>query len=324
MRAIIVRRTGAPDVLEQCDIPIPEPGPGEVRIRQHAIGINRRDALIRAGIYKRPLPLIPGIEGAGIIDAVGPSVSNLKIGDRAVYYVPDRLGAYAESHAVPADRVVALSADVSFEQAVSVFDHGLTAHYLTHDTFTVEPGQRVLVQAAAGGVGSLIVQMAKRSGAIVYGTVSTPEKAKRVRSLGADEVILYRDTDVVEAIKRLTDGRGVHVVYDSTGKETVRGSIRCLARRGMLVLYGQSSGPVESISPAELADGGSLFFTRPHLIDHITPWEQLKRRSDEVFGWLVKGELSAEIGGTYRFDAVASAHLRLEDRAAWGKLILLP
>lgn len=324
MRAIVVRRTGGPDVLESCDIDVPDPGAGEVRVRLSAIGVNRRDALIRAGIYKRPLPLIPGIEGAGIVDAVGPGVTRWRTGDRVVYYVPDRLGAYAELHVVPADRVVALPAAVSFEQAVSVFDHGLTAHYLTTDTFPLKPGHRVLVQAAAGGVGSLIVQMAKRLGATVYGTVSSLEKAQRVRRLGADDVILYQQTDVVEAVAKLTGGEGVHVVYDSAGKDTIRGSIHCLTRRGMLVLYGQSSGPVEAISPAELADRGSLYFTRPHLIDHITPWDQLKRRSDDVFDWLVRGELSVAVGGTYGFDAVADAHSRLEDRSAWGKLILTP
>jgi NADPH2:quinone reductase len=268
--------------------------------------------------------LVPGIEGAGIIDAVGEGATRWRAGQRVVYYVPDRLGAYAEAQVVPADRAVQLPDALSFQQAVSVFDHGLTAHYLTSSTFPIQPGHRVLVQAAAGGVGSLIVQMAKRFGATVYGTVSSVEKADAIRQLGADAAILYRETDVGKAIHRLTDGEGVHVVYDSTGKDTIQTSVECLARRGMLVLYGQSSGPVSSIDPAQLADHGSLFFTRPHLLDHITPWTELKRRSDDIFDWLLKDEITVTIGGVFDFESVAAAHRRLEDRTVWGKLILAP
>lgn len=324
IQALIVRKHGGPDVFERGEIELPEPGHGEIRVRLQAIGINRRDALIRAGIYKRPLPLIPGIEGAGFVDAVGEGVASWRVGQRVVYYVPDRLGAYAEAQVVPADRAVELPDAMSFQHAVSIFDHALTAHYLTTSTFPLRPGHRVLVQAAAGGVGSLIVQMAKRFGAKVYGTVSSPEKASLIKRLGADEAILYRDTDTVEAVERMTAREGVHVVYDSTGKDTIEASLRCLSTRGMLVLYGQSSGPVRSIDPAELADHGSLFFTRPHLLDHITPWAQLKQRSDEIFAWSLNGELTVEVGGIFNFDGIAAAHRRLEDRSVWGKLILVP
>jgi len=320
----MVRRHGGPEVLEPVDVPLPEPAAGQVRIALQAIGINRRDAFIRAGIYKRDLPLIPGIEGAGVIDAIGSGVAGRNIGDRVVYYVPDLLGAYAEYHVVPVDRLVRLPEQMSFQDAAAIFDHGLTAHYLSTTTFPLQKGHRILVHAAAGGVGSLLLQFAKRLGATVFGTVSTPRKADYIKSLGADEAILYRDSDFVAAIMKLTDGQGVHAVYDSVGKDTVAGSVRCLAKRGMLILYGQSSGPVDSIAPAALADQGSLYFTRPHLLDHIDTPEELDRRSQDIFSWYLRGDVKVTIDHVYPFAAVAEAHRRLEDRARSGKILLIP
>ena len=324
MKAIMVRRHGGPEVLEPVDVPLPEPAVGQVRIALRAIGINRRDAFIRAGIYKRDLPLIPGIEGAGVIDAIGSGVAGWNIGDRVVYYVPDLLGAYAEYHVVPVDRLVRLPEQMSFQDAAAIFDHGLTAHYLSTTTFPLQKGHRILVHAAAGGVGSLLLQFAKRLGATVFGTVSTPRKADYIKSLGADEAILYRDSDFVAAIMKLTNGQGVHAVYYSVGKDTVAGSVRCLAKRGMLILYGQSSGPVDSIAPAALADQVSLYFTRPHLLDHIDTPEELDRRSQDIFSWYLRGDVKVTIDHVYPFAAVGEAHRRLEDRARSGKILLIP
>jgi len=320
----MVRRHGGPEVLELEDVPAPEAGAGEVRVALRAIGVNGRDALIRAGTYRRDLPLIPGIEGAGIVDDIGPDVIGWRAGDRVVYYVPDRLGAYAEYQAVPAARMARLPDALSFEDAASVFDHGLTAHYLATTTFPLGEGHRVLVHGAAGGVASLLVQVAKRRGATVYGTVSTERKADYIRALGADAAILYRDTDFAGAVRDLTGGAGVNVVYDSVGKDTVAGSIRCLATRGMLVLYGQSSGPVETIRPAALADAGSLYFTRPHLLDHIDAPEELARRSRDIFDWFLRGEIAATIDRVYPLADAAAAHRRLAERDRTGKILLVP
>lgn len=324
MKAIVVRRHGGPEVLEPAELPQPRPGAGEVRVAVRAIGVNRRDAFIRAGSYPRDLPLIPGIEGAGVVDEPGPGVTGWRAGERVAWYVPDRLGAYAEYQAVPAERLVALPDALSFEDAAAIFDHGLTAHYLSETTFPIRPGHRVLVHAAAGGVGALLLQFAKRRGAVVYGTVSTPEKASFITRLGADAAILYRDADFAAEVLRLTGGHGVDAVYDSVGRDTVAGSVRCLARRAMLVLYGQSSGPVTSIDPALLADQGSVYFTRPHLLDHIGTAEELARRSGELFDMFLRGGLTATIDRTYPLAEAAAAHRRIEDRARWGKVLLIP
>lgn len=306
------------------DVPVPEPGSGQVRVALRVIGVNRRDAFIRSGVYKRDLPLVPGIEGAGVIDALGSGVSGWSVGDRVVYYVPDRLGAYADYQAVPIDRLVKLPDGLSFQEAAAIFDHGLTAHYLSTTTFPVQTGHRVLVHSAAGGVGSLLLQFAKRWGATVFGTVSTSRKAELIKSLGADEAILYRDEDFVSTVEKLTNGKGVHAVFDSVGKDTAAGSVRCLMKRGMLVLYGQSSGPVKSIDPAVLADQGSVYFTRPHLLDHIDTPDELNRRSRDIFSWFLNGEISVAIDQAYPFSDVAEAHRALDDRARSGKILLIP
>jgi NADPH:quinone reductase len=324
LKAVLVREHGGPEVLEYAELPVPEPGAGQVGVCLKAIGVNRRDAFIRAGTYKRALPLVPGIEGAGLVEGVGPGVTGWAIGDRVAYYVAEILGAYAEYQVVPANRLVKLPAGLSFQDAAAIFDHGLTAHYLSTSTFPLRKGHRVLIQAAAGGVGCLLTQFARRFGATVYGTVSTPEKADLIKKMGAHEAILYGDTDFVEAIRALTNGQGVHVVYDSVGKDTIQGSIRCLTKRGTLVLYGQSSGPVTAINPTELADAGSLFFTRPHLAHHIASQEELDRRSQDIFSWYLQGELSLNVDKLYPLSEVVEAHRRLEDRSRAGKILLIP
>jgi NADPH2:quinone reductase len=315
VKAVIVRHHGGPEVLELTDVPDPVAGPGEVLCAVRAIGINRRDAFIREGLYPRDLPLVPGIEAAGVV---------AETGERVIWYVPDRLGAYAEYQAVPADRLVRIPDALSFEDAAAVFDHGLTAHYLTTDTFPLRTGHRTLVHAAAGGVASLVLQCAKRAGTTVYGTVSTPEKAAMITALGADEAINYRETDFVDAVMDLTDGQGVDVVYDSVGKGTIEGSIACVKKRGMMVLYGAAGGPVKSIDPTALADRGSIFFTRPHLIDHIDTPGALARRSRDIFDWFAAGEITAHVDRVYPLSDVVEAHCRLEDRNRWGKILLTP
>ena len=243
MKAVLIRKHGGPEVLEYVELPCPEPGEGQVRVRIKAIGLNRRDAFIRTGIYNRALPLIPGIEAAGIVDDVGAGVSGWAIADRVVYYAGDTLGAYAEYQVVAANRLVRLPAELSFQDAAAIFDHGLTAHYLSTSTFPLRKGHRVLIHAAAGGVGSLLTQFAKRAGAIVYGTVSTTEKALLIKTLGADDSILYTESDCVAAVQAFTGGEGVDVVYDSVGIDTI--STRCtLCRRSQTRIAVLRTGPV--------------------------------------------------------------------------------
>ncbi len=324
MKAILVRKHGGPEVLEYTDVPLPHPAAGQVRVCIKAIGINRRDAFIRAGTYPRALPLTPGIEAAGVVEAVGAGVKGWAGGDRVVYYVPDTLGAYAEFQVVAASRLVRLPQALTFQDAAAIFDHGLTAHYLSASTFSLRKGHRVLIHAAAGGVGSLLVQMAKRAGAIVYGTVSTLEKSLFIKQIGVFESILYRETDFVDAVKNFTGGEGVDVVYDSVGKDTIQGSMRCLKPRGTLVLYGQSSGEVASIKPTALADAGSLFFTRPHLAHHIATPEALSVRSQDIFSWFLNGDISVKINRVYSLRDAVDAHRRLDDRSTFGKILLSP
>jgi len=324
VKAIVVRQHGGPDVLDYADVPMPNPAAGQVRVCIKAIGVNRRDAFIRSGIYPRRLPLTPGIEASGVVDAVGADVTGWGEGDRVVYYVPDVLGAYAEYQTVAAHRLVRLPEALSYQDAAAIFDHGLTAHYLTTSTFPLRKGHRVLIHAAAGGVGSLLVQLAKRAGATVMGTVSTPEKSLIINRLGCDHAILYRRVDFVGAVKEYTGGAGVDVVYDSVGIDTIHGSVRCLTPRGTLVLYGQSSGEVTSINPAALADAGSLFFTRPHLAHHIATPEALRSRSADIFSWFLNGEMSVTINRVYSLANAADAHRRLDDRSCFGKILLIP
>ncbi len=322
MKAIRIQQFGGPEVLRYEDIAIPEPGEGAVRIKIEAIGINFADVYQRDGRYGMTLPFTLGQEAAGVVDAVGPGVSEVKTGDRVAYtLVP---GSYAEYAVVPAGRLVAIPESVTTQQAAAVILQGLTAHYLTHSTYPLKSGETALIHAAAGGVGLLLVQVAKRLGARVIGTVSTEEKARLAKEAGADQVILYTQKDFEQETKRLTNGKGVDVVYDSVGKTTFEKSLNCLRPRGYLVLFGQSSGPAPAIDPQILNPKGSLFLTRPTLNHYIAHRAELMERAAALFNWVRKGELKVCIDKTFPLAQAADAHRYLESRASKGKLLLLP
>lgn len=321
MKAIRIPRFGDHEVLSYEDVPLPEPKAGEVRVKQVAIGVNFMDIYVRQGQYPYQPPVIPGSEGSGIIDAVGEGVTELKVGDRVAYArVP---GAYAEYVVSSPASLVAVPEGITLEQAAAVMLQGTTAHYLTTSTYRLQPGDTVLVHAAAGGVGLLLTQVAKRRGARVIGTVSTDEKADLARSNGIDEVINYTQENFAEAIKRLTNGKGVNVVYDSVGKETFDGSLNSLCPRGYLVLYGQSSGPVPPIDPRRL-NNGSLFLTRPTLVNYLATREELLQRSGDVFAWMAAGTLRVRIDRSFPLTQAAAAHQYLEGRQSKGKVLLVP
>lgn len=322
MKAIRIHETGGPDVLRYEDVPTPTPGAGEVLIRLEAIGLNYIDIYYRTGLYKSPLPFIPGREGAGVVVAVGPEVQDFQVGDRGAYTgVP---GAYAEYAVVPAWRLVKLPEALDTKAGAAAMLQGMTAHYLTHATYPLKAGETALVHAAAGGVGLLLVQMAKRLGAQVFGTVSTEAKAQRAQEAGADAVILYTEQDFEVEVKRLTDGRGVNVVYDSVGRTTFAKSLHVLAPRGYLVLFGQSSGPVPPLDPAVLSEKGSLFLTRPTLAHYTATREELLQRAGDVLGWVASGQLKLRIDQMLPLSEAAEAHRRLEGRQTTGKVLLLP
>jgi NADPH:quinone reductase len=320
MKAIVVERFGGPAVLEWREQDLPVPGPGQVLVRQKAIGVNFIDVYRRTGLYSVDLPMVPGMEGAGVVEAAGPGVRGVKPGDRVAYAnVP---GTYAEAVSVPADRAVRLPPRVTFEQGAAAMLQGMTAHYLAIDICPIRRGDTVLVHAAAGGVGLLLVQVARMRGARVIATVSTPAKAELARDAGADEVILYAETDFAAEVKRITAGCGVRAVYDSVGRTTFLKSLDCLAPRGMMVSFGQSSGPVEPIAPALLGAKGSLFLTRPTLGHYVADAAALQRRAGEVLRWIAAGRLSLRIGATLPLAQAAEAHRLLESRATTGKVLL--
>lgn len=322
MRAIRVHDYGGPEVLRLEDLPVPEPGPGEARVKIAAAGVNFIDIYHRSGQYKGTLPMIPGMEASGIVDAVGPDVSDVQVGDRVVYAM--RQGAYAEYAIVPATMLAPVPAGIDLHQAAAVMLQGMTAHYLTHSTYPLRQGDIALIHAAAGGVGLLLVQIAKRCGARVIGTVSTEEKATLAREAGADDIILYTREDFSAAVRRLTDGAGVHVVYDSVGKTTFEGSLDCLRPRGYMVLFGQSSGAVPPFDPQVLNAKGSLFLTRPSLGHYLLTRDELLWRAGDLFAWMAAGELKVRIDATYPLEQAAEAHRALASRATSGKLLLLP
>jgi len=322
MRAIRVHDYGGPEVLRLEDLPVPEPGPGEARVKIAAAGVNFIDIYHRSGQYKGVLPMTPGMEAAGVVDAVGPDVSDVQVGDRVVYAM--RQGAYAEYAIVPATMLAPVPEGIDLHQAAAVMLQGMTAHYLTHSTYPLRPGDVALIHAAAGGVGLLLVQIAKRCGARVIGTVSTEEKAKLARDAGADDIILYTQEDFSAAVRRLTDGAGVHVVYDSVGKTTFEGSLNCLRPRGYMVLFGQSSGAVPPFDPQVLNAKGSLFLTRPSLGHYLLTRDELLWRAGDLFAWMAAGELKVRIDATYPLEQAAEAHRALASRATSGKLLLLP
>ncbi len=320
MKAVVVERFGGPEVLELREGELPAAGPGQVLVRQKAVGVNFIDVYRRTGLYRVDLPMVPGMEGAGVVEAAGPGVRGVKPGDRVAYAnVP---GTYAEAVSVPADRAVRLPPRVTFEQGAAAMLQGMTAHYLAVDTFPIGRGDTVLVHAAAGGVGLLLVQVARMRGARVIATVSTPAKAELARAAGADHVILYGEADFAAEVKRITDGRGVQAVYDSVGRTTFLKSLDCLAPRGMMVSFGQSSGPVEPIAPALLSAKGSLFLTRPTLGHYVAEAASLQRRAGEVLRWVAGGRLSIRIGATLPLARAAEAHRLLESRATTGKVLL--
>jgi NADPH2:quinone reductase len=322
MKAIQVKQTGGPEAMELVEIPVPEPKANEAVVKLAASGVNFIDVYHREGRYKVPLPFTPGQEGAGTVTAVGADVKSVKPGDRVAW--AGLLGSYAEYAALPADRLVLVPAGVTDQQAAAAMLQGMTAHYLCHDTHPVKRGETALVHAAAGGVGQNLVQMAHNIGARVIGTVSTDEKAKLARAAGADEIILYTQNDFEAETKRLTGGKGVDVVYDSVGKTTFEKGLNVLRPRGMMALFGGSSGAAPSIDPIVLSQKGSLFLTRPTMFHYTATREELIARSGAVFAMLAAGTLKLRIEYTYPLADAQRAHRDLEGRKTTGKLLLIP
>jgi NADPH2:quinone reductase len=308
--------------LQYEDAPTPTPKAGEALVKIEAIGVNFIDIYIRSGLYKNPLPLTLGQEAAGVVEVVGPNVTEVQVGDRVAY--SGTPGSYAEYAVVPATRLVKVPPDLDAKSAAAAMLQGMTAHYLANTTYPLKAGDAALVHAAAGGVGLLLVQMAKMRGARVFGTVSTDVKAKLAKEAGADETILYTQQDFEAEVKRLTDGRGVQVVYDSVAKTTFEKGLNALAPRGYMVLYGQSSGPVPPFDLAQLGAKGSLFITRPSLAHYTLTREELLQRAGDVLGWIRAGQLKLTIDQTFPLKNAAEAHRRLEGRQSIGKLLLIP
>ena len=322
MKAVRVHAVCGPDALRVEEVDRPAPGPGQVLVQIAAAGVNFVDVYQRNGLYPVERPFTVGQEAAGTVTGMGPGVREVKVGDRVAY--AGVLGAYAEFAAVPADRLVPLPNEVSAKQGAALMLQGMTAHYLACTTYPLKPGDTCLVHAAAGGVGLLLCQIAKLRGARVIGTVSTAAKAELARAAGADEVILYTERDFEDEVKRLTGGAGVQVVYDSVGKTTFAKGLNCLAPRGMMVLFGQSSGPVGAFDPLVLMQKGSLFLTRPTVLTYIATRVELLARAGEVLGWVRDGRLRVRIGGEFRLAQAGDAHRELEARRTTGKLLLIP
>tara|TARA_B100000029_G_scaffold119225_2_gene112369 strand:+ start:1104 stop:2072 length:969 start_codon:yes stop_codon:yes gene_type:complete len=322
MKAVRVTEYGGPEVMSYEDVDMPSLGGSDALVKVEASGINYIDTYQRSGLYQIPLPTTLGLEAAGTVEEVGSAVTNFKAGDRVAYTsVP---GAYAEYATVPEDKLVAIPDGVSFNEGAAAMLQGCTAHYLCKSTYLVKEGDRCLIHAAAGGVGLLLIQMVKNAGGFVIGTVSTEEKAVLAKEAGADEVILYSEQDFESEVKRITDGAGVNVVYDSVGKATFEKSVDCLSKLGYMVLYGNASGPVTEFNPATLGPKGSLFLTRPTLFDYTASRESLEWRSSDVFNWIADGNLNLRIEHLYPLVDVQQAHIDLEGRATTGKLILTP
>lgn len=323
MLAIKATRTGGPEVIEVVDLPVPTPGPGEILIRHEAIGLNFIDTYYRSGLYPARLPGVLGVEGAGVVEAVGEGVTRFKTGDRAGY-AGGPLGAYAEFRTYKADRAVPLPPGVSSETAAAALLKGMTAEFLLRRCYPVKSGQTVLVHAAAGGVGQILVQWARHLGCRVIGTAGDAAKADIARALGCEDVILYREEDVAARVRALTGGEGVPVVYDGVGAATFEGSLSSLARRGMLVSYGNASGPAPAVLPSRLAQGGSLFLTRPGLFDYIATRDELDESAGALFEVLAAGAVKVEIGQTFPLAEARAAHEALEGRGTTGSTLLIP
>ena len=326
MKAIVIEQSGGPEVLAYRDTEAGEPAAGQVRVRVEAAGVNYIDTYQRSGLYPMPLPFTPGVEGAGVVDAVGDGVTGVAAGDRVVYVMTP--GSYAELALVPAAHLVTIPDGIATELAGAVFLQGLTAHYLSHSTYPLSPESTCLVLAAAGGVGLLLSQIAKRRGARVIGCVSSDAKAELARGAGCDEVIRYdqphsKEVDFKDEVMRLTDGRGVQVAYDSVAAATWQQSLGSLAPRGYLVLYGNASGPVTSLDPRVLNEG-SYFVTRPTLTHYVQQEGELQARADDLFGWMAAGELDVRIHKRYPLPDAAQAHRDIQSRATSGKLLIIP
>jgi NADPH2:quinone reductase len=322
MKAIEIRKTGGPEVMVLADVPVPHPKPGEALIKVRTAGVNFVDVYFREGRYKADPPFVNGQEGAGIVDRVGAAVRSIEPGDAVAWC--GVLGSYAEYAAVPADKLVKVPAGMDLKLAAAVMLQGMTAHYLSHSTFTLKSGDTALIHAAAGGVGLLLTQMAVQAGARVIATVSTGEKEKLARAAGAAEVIRYTEADFETETKRLTNGRGVDVVYDSVGQTTFEKSLNCLRPRGLLALFGASSGAVPPFDPIDLLKKGSLFITRPTLKDYMSTREELVSRADDVLRAVQAGKLKVRMEHVYPLAEAAQAHRDLESRKTTGKLILEP
>jgi NADPH:quinone reductase len=322
MKAIRVHAPGAADAMKLEDVPEPQPKAGEAVVKVDAAGLNYIDVYQRSGLYKLEMPLTLGLEAGGTVTATGPGVTEVKVGDKVAYTgVP---GAYAQYAAVPAARLVVLPQGVSTKQGAAIMLQGITAHYLACSTYPLKKGDACLVHAAAGGVGLILCQIARLRGAKVIGTVSTEEKAKLAREAGADETILYTKQDFAAEVKRITGGKGLQVVYDSVGKDTWEGSLNCLAPRGLIALYGQSSGPIGQIDPQILNTKGSLFLTRPSLNVYIATREELQQRAADLFGWVRDGKLKLRMEFEFPLKDAAEAHRALEGRKTTGKVLLIP
>ncbi|MFW5761586.1 MAG: quinone oxidoreductase family protein [Cyclobacteriaceae bacterium] len=322
MQAILIENTGGSSNLQYKEVPDPSPKENEALVKNHAIGINFIDVYHRTGLYPKEVPFIPGLEGSGVIVKTGNNVSNAHVGMKVAYNgVP---GAYAEFTAVPEEKLVPIPEDLDFHLAAAVMLQGMTAHYLHKSTYPLGQGDTCLIHAAAGGVGLLLVQMAKIAGARVIGTVSTEEKARMALNAGADEIIRYTELDFVTEVIRITEGKKCNVVYDSVGKDTFYKSLDCLAPLGYLVLFGQSSGKVEPFDPAILNQKGSLFLTRPTLFHYVSSRIQLQQRADDIFKWITNKQLQVRIDRKLPLAEAKKAHDLLEQRKTMGKLILVP
>lgn len=323
MQAVQISEFGGPGAMQLVDLPVPPPGPGEVLVRNEAVGLNFIDCYHRSGLYPIALPFTPGLEGAGVVEAVGEGVAAVSVGDRVVY-IEKSLGAYAAATIVAADNLIPLPGGIGSELAAAITLKGLTAHYLCRSTFPVEKGHWALVHAAAGSTGSILVQMLGHLGAQVIATAGGAEKVERTRRLGADHAIDYEAGDFVEAVQKITGGRGVDVVYDGVGRATFSGSLQCLRPRGTMVSFGNASGPVEPLSPLELANAGSLYLTRPTLAHYIANREELMGRAGELFGWISCGVLELAVACRYPLSDAARAHRDLEGRRIPGPPLLIP
>jgi NADPH2:quinone reductase len=322
MKAIRVYEIGGPDKMVYDDIPLPSPGTGQALVKIHSIGLNFIDVYFRTGLYKSALPFTPGMEASGTVESIGDGVTLVSPGNRVAY--AGVIGAYAEYALVNASHLVALPGDVDFPSAAAVMLQGITAHYLTHSAFPLKKGDTLLLHAAAGGVGLLLIQIAKRIGAKIIGTVSTEEKAALALNAGADRIIIYTREDFELEVKSITGGTGVDVVYDSVGRTTFEKGLNCLKRRGMMVLFGQSSGPVPPIEPGILNARGSLYLTRPGLAHYTATREELLWRAGEILKWISEKSLKIHIDQTYPLKEAARAHQALEGRKTIGKVLLQP